>query len=152
MVYCRGATPLDYRLLPRHIVLVRHAESEGNVDNTAYTYLPDPKVPLTHKGWEQAMAAGEKIRSKLEEDADGDPIKMYFYMSPYVRSRQTYEGLVQAFKDEEIAGVQEEVQLREQDFGNFQVICIYLVYSLYLPVFVLALVYKIKSLCLLLGM
>ena len=41
---CRGATPRDFRVLPRHIILVRHAESEGNVDNVAYTYLPDPKV------------------------------------------------------------------------------------------------------------
>ena len=34
---------------------------------------------------------------------------------------QTYEGLIQAFKPEQLIGVQEEVQLREQDFGNFQV-------------------------------
>ena len=25
---------------------MRHAESEGNVDNFAYTYVPDPQVPL----------------------------------------------------------------------------------------------------------
>ena len=48
-----GATPRDFRILPRKIVLVRHAESEGNVDNVAYTYLPDPKVPLTARGWQQ---------------------------------------------------------------------------------------------------
>lgn len=29
----RGATPRDYRILPKRIILVRHAESEGNVDN-----------------------------------------------------------------------------------------------------------------------
>lgn len=34
---------------------------------------------------------------------------------------QTYEGLAQAFAPEQVQGVQEEVQLREQDFGNFQV-------------------------------
>ena len=42
----RGATPKDYRVLPPKIILVRHAESEGNVDNFAYTYVPDPQVPL----------------------------------------------------------------------------------------------------------
>ena len=42
----RGATPRDYRVLPPKIILVRHAESEGNVDNFAYTYVPDPQVPL----------------------------------------------------------------------------------------------------------
>lgn len=49
----RGATPRDFRVLPRRIFLVRHAESEGNVDNIAYTYLPDPRVPLTARGWQQ---------------------------------------------------------------------------------------------------
>lgn len=46
----RGATPRDFRLLPRRIVLVRHAQSEGNVDNFQYTYVPDPKVPLVSRG------------------------------------------------------------------------------------------------------
>ena len=46
---CSGATPRDYRVLPRRIVLVRHAESEGNVDSFAYTYLPDPQVPLVRE-------------------------------------------------------------------------------------------------------
>ena len=33
-------------MLPAKIILVRHAESEGNADNFAYTYVPDPQVPL----------------------------------------------------------------------------------------------------------
>lgn len=33
---------------------------------------------------------------------------------------QTTEGMVQAFSPDQLLGVQEEVQLREQDFGNFQ--------------------------------
>lgn len=41
-----GATPKDFRVLPDKIILVRHAESEGNVDNMAYTYSPDSQVPL----------------------------------------------------------------------------------------------------------
>lgn len=113
-----GATPRDYRILPQRIVLVRHAESEGNVDNRAYTYLPDPQVPLTPKGWRQALDAGETI--KRLATASGETPKLFFYTSPYLRSKQTYEGVAQAFDTEQIAGVQEEVQLREQDFGNFQ--------------------------------
>ena len=46
LIACRGATPQDHRILPRRIILVRHAESEGNIDNFAYTYVPDPQVPL----------------------------------------------------------------------------------------------------------
>jgi len=113
-----GATPADYRILPRRIILVRHAESEGNVDNRAYTYLPDPQVPLTPLGWRQAMRAGERIRQLT--DGDGPRRRLFFYTSPYLRSRQTYEGVSQMFEPCHIAGAQEEVQLREQDFGNFQ--------------------------------
>lgn len=35
-----GATPDDFRVLPRKIILVRHAESEGNVDNYACARRP----------------------------------------------------------------------------------------------------------------
>lgn len=45
-VHDRGATPRDFRILPRKIILVRHGESMGNVDHHHYTYVPDPQVPL----------------------------------------------------------------------------------------------------------
>ena len=109
-----GSTPQDYRILPKRIILVRHAESEGNVNNQAYTYLPDPQVPLTQHGWRQALEAGMMMK-KVASDT-----KLFFYTSPYLRSKQTYEGVSEAFGVSNIAGVQEEVQLREQDFGNFQ--------------------------------
>lgn len=54
-------------------------------------------------------------------EKDGKPYKLYFYMSPYRRSSQTAEGVASQFLEGQIAGFQEEVQLREQDFGNFQV-------------------------------
>lgn len=108
------ATPKDFRILPKRIILVRHAESEGNVDNQAYTYMPDPQVPLTKKGWRQALDAGSMIKD-IASDTN-----LFFYTSPYLRSKQTYEGVAEAFGVSRIAGVQEEVQLREQDFGNFQ--------------------------------
>lgn len=54
-------------------------------------------------------------------DADNKPYRMYFYTSPYKRSHQTYQALAESFAGQNIAGQQEEVQLREQDFGNFQV-------------------------------
>ena len=37
------------------------------------------------------------------------------------RSKQTYEEITRAFDAKHLVGAQEEVQLREQDFGNFQV-------------------------------
>ncbi|KXZ56778.1 hypothetical protein GPECTOR_1g700 [Gonium pectorale] len=117
-----GAIPSDFRILPDRIILVRHAESEGNVDNKAYTYIPDSQVPLTARGHMQAREAGQRIKEVMEESAAGgrDDYRLFFYISPYKRSLQTYEGICSQFPSHHLLGVQEEVQLREQDFGNFQ--------------------------------
>lgn len=68
---------------------------------------------------QQAEEAGRKIKAAM--DGDSQPYNLYFYTSPYKRSRQTYDSLCGVFDQNQLKGVQEEVQLREQDFGNFQV-------------------------------
>lgn len=45
-------------LLPRRIVIVRHAQSKGNVDPFQYTYVPDPSVPLVSSVASAAQRAG----------------------------------------------------------------------------------------------
>ena len=72
----------------------------------------------TEKGKQQALGAGQAIRAMME--ADGNPYNLFFYTSPYKRSRQTFEEIGKAIDPEAVIGAQEEVQLREQDFGNFQ--------------------------------
>lgn len=76
-------------------------------------------IAQTPRGMLQAVEAGKKIKGIME--TSGKPYKLYFYMSPYRRSSQTAEGVASQFSEAQIAGFQEEVQLREQDFGNFQV-------------------------------
>lgn len=105
-------------MLPERIVLVRHAQSEGNIDNVAYTYIPDPQIPLTSTGKVQAEQAGKKILEIARPS--GDSHKLFFYTSPYRRSIETYTAIAGVVPRSMHAGVQEEVQLREQDFGNFQ--------------------------------
>ncbi|KAL6861663.1 hypothetical protein ACP4OV_017363 [Aristida adscensionis] len=104
---------------PRRIVLVRHGESEGNVDESAYTRVPDPKIGLTAKGWRDADACGRRLRDLVSSGA-GDDWKVYFYVSPYRRTLETLRGIGRSFEPHRIAGVREEPRLREQDFGNFQ--------------------------------
>ena len=113
--YAYGSTT---RKLPRRIVLVRHGESEGNVDESEYTRTPDSQVRLTARGHEQAESTGRELRDMM--DADGDDYKLFFYISPYRRSKETAIGIAKAFSGRQILGVREEPQLREQDFGNFQ--------------------------------
>ena len=72
----------------------------------------------TEKGKQQALGAGQAIRAMMEQD--GQPYNLFFYTSPYKRSRQTFEEISKAIDPAAVIGAQEEVQLREQDFGNFQ--------------------------------
>jgi broad specificity phosphatase PhoE len=36
------------------IILVRHAQSEGNKDRDIHQFIPDHRVKLTAQGWNQA--------------------------------------------------------------------------------------------------
>ncbi|OVA00047.1 Histidine phosphatase superfamily [Macleaya cordata] len=103
---------------PRRIILVRHGQSEGNVDESVYTRVPDPKIGLTEKGVAEAEECGKRIRKLIESDGAND-WKVYFYVSPYKRTLETLRGVGKAFESSRIAGVREEPRLREQDFGMF---------------------------------
>ncbi|MFL6140414.1 MAG: histidine phosphatase family protein [Labedaea sp.] len=93
------------------IILLRHAQSLGNVDELAYTPIPDHSLPLTGLGEQQARAAGAVLRRVL----GAAPVAVY--VSPYVRTVRTLELL-------ELGGLVQwtvpEPRLREQDWGNLQ--------------------------------
>lgn len=115
-----GKNETSYRRhLPKRIILVRHGESEGNLDMAAYTTTPDYRIPLTPAGLDQARAAGEQIKEVVS--ANSRNWKVYFYVSPYERTRSTLRELGRAFPRHRILGAREECRIREQDFGNFQV-------------------------------
>jgi bisphosphoglycerate-dependent phosphoglycerate mutase len=104
------------------LLQVRHGQSEGNVDEAAYTCVPDPRIGLTSRGWEEAEASGCRIRELVSTGCDD--WKVYFYVSPYQRTLETLRGLGKAFEPERIAGVREEPRIREQDFGEKKSYCI----------------------------
>jgi broad specificity phosphatase PhoE len=102
-------------LLPRRLVLVRHGESQANVDRSTYSRVPDWKIELTEKGQAQASECGARLRSQILRD-----VPTYFYVSPYVRARQTLNQILRSFPAEQIVGVREDERIREQEMGNFQ--------------------------------
>lgn len=102
---------------PRRIILVRHGESEGNVDESAYTRIADPRIGLTEKGMKEAEECGRNIKKMIDGDGVED-WSVYFYVSPYKRTRQTLQHLATSFRRPRIAGMREEPRLREQDFGT----------------------------------
>mmetsp|Transcript_34082 Transcript_34082/g.108811 ORF Transcript_34082/g.108811 Transcript_34082/m.108811 type:complete len:404 (+) Transcript_34082:130-1341(+) len=98
---------------PKRIILVRHGQSEGNVNRTAYQSTPDSQIALTEVGWAQGVVAGLQIRELVKNES----IRCFY--SPYLRARQTLLALLQAF-DSQTVQLSSEPRLREQDFGNFQ--------------------------------
>ncbi|KAJ8556398.1 hypothetical protein K7X08_029789 [Anisodus acutangulus] len=109
------------KCLPKRIILVRHGESEGNRDDAMYTVMPDYRIPLTPKGIGQAKEAGSRIFDVVSDNGTSDKWRVYFYVSPYVRTRSTLREIGRAFTRRRVLGVREECRIREQDFGNFQV-------------------------------
>ncbi|SDY18365.1 Broad specificity phosphatase PhoE [Amycolatopsis xylanica] len=93
------------------IILLRHAESLGNVDELAYTRIPDHALPLTEAGREQARQAGPVLKDLL----NGERIAVY--VSPYLRTKETLRLLDLDGACERIVP---EPRLREQDWGNLQ--------------------------------
>ncbi|GAB2256997.1 hypothetical protein Droror1_Dr00023056 [Drosera rotundifolia] len=105
--------------LPKRIVLIRHGESYGNLAPSTYTTTPDPKIPLTPIGHNQSYLAGAALRRLFLSTFES--YRVYFYVSPYERTRSTLREIGRSFSRRRVIGVREECRIREQDFGNFQV-------------------------------
>lgn len=97
---------------PRRVILVRHGESEANVDRSLTQRVPDHAVHLTRKGREQALEAGRMLKSVI---GDGG---VKFIISPYTRTIETFNGIQQAWGGEKLR-VREDVRIRELEFGNY---------------------------------
>ncbi len=95
------------------VYLVRHGESEANVDPAILLSLSDHVVGLSSQGREQATAVGRFLRDALTEGG------CRLHVSPYKRARDTADLLVRecehAFRD-----ICENVFLGEQQFGLFE--------------------------------
>ncbi|KAI2631677.1 phosphoglycerate mutase [Xylaria nigripes] len=109
---------------PRLILIIRHGQSEGNKNREIHQTIPDHRVKLTPEGWSQARDAGRRLRAMLRPDDT-----LQFYTSPYRRTRETTEGILETLTSDEpnpspfkrdSMKIYEEPRLREQDFGNFQ--------------------------------
>ena len=59
---------------PKRIILVRHGESEANINPHLFASIPDYAIELTDKGREQAFYAGKQLKDLVGEE------KLYFYV------------------------------------------------------------------------
>ena len=92
---------------PNRIILVRHGESQGNVNRSLYTTTPDSQVQLTARGFEQGLASGEQLRGIVGDES------VSFLYSPYMRTRQTLLGILHAWRGRRV-DFYAEPRLREQ--------------------------------------
>ncbi|MEF0941048.1 histidine phosphatase family protein [Rhizobium sp. BR 362] len=102
-----------------HIFLVRHGESLGNISEQAYRQFGDHNVPLTQWGYRQVLEASRVIASHFKGRSSAELPKLSIWYSPYLRTRQSKDALLEVLPGELIADVREDYLLREQDFGLF---------------------------------
>ena len=136
-------------IMPLKLILIRHGQSLGNVNEKLYATTPDNAMPLTELGWEQARAAGQQLKQLLTtttttstSSSTSNETGVHFIVSPYVRTVETFHGIVSAWCDpsefDHISNYEqrlnawysrlmdlgltwaEDPRIREQDFGNYQ--------------------------------
>ena len=108
------------------IYLVRHGESQANVDKSVHFDTADHAIPLSIKGIKQAHDAGKFLGNELASldytNQGYFPKKTRIWMSPYARTRQTAlsltTGITMTYKDAHW-DTRENIRLCEQQFGLF---------------------------------
>lgn len=95
---------------PRRIILIRHGECHANNDESKFATEPDYTIELTPKGVKQARQAGHALKELLGDES------VYFYISPFWRTRSTFENIVRSFPRSQFR-YSEEPRLREQEWG-----------------------------------
>ncbi len=98
---------------PKRIILIRHGESEGNVDRGIYSTVPDYKLNLTDKGKQQALECGKTLKHIVRDEP------CFFYISPLWRTRQTFHEITKAFSESQYQ-MREEPRIREQEWGHLK--------------------------------
>lgn len=76
------------------ILFIRHGQSKANA-GIQPEGKDDPQVELTELGHKQAYECGNKLGEEYESETYALPI----YVSPYVRARQTFDGIKKGILD-----------------------------------------------------
>lgn len=108
------------RRLPKRLVLIRHGQSEGNATpkKAVYRSTPDHLIALTQRGKAEALQAGKLLKVLLSCQRPAGRAKIF--CSPYVRARQTLEGVLESIPAGFLVGKTTfDELLREFDRGFF---------------------------------
>ncbi|MGJ7911941.1 histidine phosphatase family protein [Neobacillus sp. LXY-1] len=92
-----------------NLFLIRHGESEHNVDRTRMAHTHDSQHSLTELGQNQVQKTAEFMRSIVNE-------KTVLYSSPYMRTKQTAKA-IHSLLPEQVPFLENPL-LREWELGN----------------------------------
>jgi broad specificity phosphatase PhoE len=99
---------------PKRIILIRHGQSEGNVNKQIYYTTPDYAVQLTDSGINQVKHSANSLKAIIGEN----PVA--YYVSPFWRTRQTYMVLKKTIPEWRYY---EDLRIREQEWlTSFQAV------------------------------
>jgi hypothetical protein len=107
----RRSKEYGHRQRPKRLILIRHGESQGNLDSRIYSSTPDHAIGLTEKGREQAHHCGEELKKLI-----GINETLICFVSPFRRSRETCQLICESFPKENIIKVREDPRIREQEW------------------------------------
>ncbi|CAB9523552.1 mutase-like protein [Seminavis robusta] len=118
---CRYSPAMMYhrdrrRRLPDTIIVIRHGESEANVDKSLWKTVPDNLLGLTSKGRRQARTVGKRVEALLDAKQSQ---RVHLIISPFERTLQTAHHLRRYF-EHRIVRTDIESRVREQEMGNIQ--------------------------------
>lgn len=99
------------------IVLVRHGESEGNIDGAQYAEKGDAGIALTATGRQQLKDTGAFLRYFYRTNPwQGQELPQRVWVSPYTRTEQSAYEALQAFNGAAL-DIRRERRLVEQSYG-----------------------------------
>lgn len=102
------------------VFLVRHGQSEGNVNKKVHSEMADHAIPLSDEGTRQAGIAGLWLKEYIGKNLKGEKFRLW--TSPYTRTRQTTDSMMMMGGLNSIItpeNCREEPLLCEQQFGLF---------------------------------
>lgn len=110
------------------LLVVRHGESIANIHKDlgvkpGYEEMRDSEIPLTRWGREQALETGKALREEYLNNPDYAGRSLKIVHSPYLRTRQTMEGILEGLGDAvKVESITSDERVREQGFGLFDCI------------------------------
>ena len=101
---------------PITLYLIRHGQSEGNVNTQVYYDKNDCDIQLTALGHFQSLAAGAELARMIDH---GTP---RIICSSYARAKQTASGIYSVLAEDHQPSLREDVLLREREWGSLRTV------------------------------